>query len=137
MSIRTVFKISGIEGVISDLKKMDRECRKASKKSVATVTRKLTKAIKDAVPEDEGDLKGAIKSQTKTFEKGTVVSGAVIIDTPGAHWIPLEFGHSKGIDGKPVPAKPTIYPTRDRILPGLLNEVEDDVDSAIVATGGQ
>lgn len=137
MSIRTVAKITGINGVIADLKKMDRECRKVSKKAATKAAKKLAEAIRDAAPVNSGALKKSIKSRVKTFDKGQTVSAAVIVDAPGSHWIPVEFGHSKGIDGKPVPAQPFLYPTRDRVLPGLLQEIEDDVDSAIVATGGQ
>jgi HK97 gp10 family phage protein len=129
--------VFGIDEVIADLKKMDRACRRTSAKSAKKAADKLRDAIKDAAPVDSGDLKAAIKSQVKTFESGAVASAAVIVDAPGSHWIPVEFGHRKGIDGKPVPAHPFVYPTRDRMLPGLLDEIEDDMDSTIVATGGQ
>lgn len=130
-------EIFGIDDVIKDLKKMDRACRKVSKVSAKTAADKLRDAIKEAAPVEEGDLKAAIKSEVRTFENGAVASAAVVVNAPGSHWIPVEFGHSKGIDGKPVAAKPFLYPTRDRLLPGLLDGIEDDFDSAIVATGGE
>jgi HK97 gp10 family phage protein len=129
--------IFGIDEVVADLKKMDRACRRVSKSSAKKAADKLRDAIKDAAPEESGDLKRAIKSEVKTFESGAVASAAVVVDAPGSHWIPVEFGHSKGIDGRPVEAKPFLYPTRDRMLPGLLDEIESDMDSAIVATGGE
>lgn len=130
-------EIFGVDDVIADLKKIDRACRQTSKKSLRKVVDTLRDGIKDAAPEDDGDLKAAIKSDVKTFESGVVASGRVFVEPSGSHWIPLEFGHSKGIDGKPVPPHPFLYPTRDKMLPRLLDDVEHDFDSTIVATGGE
>lgn len=128
-------EIFGIDDVIEDLKKMDRASRKASAKSVRSVTNKMRNAIKQAAPQDSGVLKKSIKSRVRTYDKGAVASGSVVIEAEARYWIPLEFGHSNGIDGKPVPPKPFVYNTRDKLLPGLLDELENDVDSAISQTG--
>lgn len=122
-----MIKVIGIEDVVNDFKRMDRETRRASTKSVRAGTNKLKNAIKDAAPVDRGDIKKAIKAQVKTYDRGQTASGAVIVDVDGRHWIPVEFGHSNGIDGKPVPPHPFVYPTRDRVLPGILNDLENDV----------
>jgi HK97 gp10 family phage protein len=130
-------EVIGIDDVVADLKKMDRAVRKTSTAAVKEGTDELRDAIKQAAPEDRGDLKKAIKSRVKTYDQGAVASGAVVVDAPGSHWIPVEFGHSAGIDGKPVPPHPFVYNTRDKVLPGILDKMENKVDSAIVATGGE
>jgi len=126
--------VIGIGDVIADLKKMDRDARKVSKQSARKVINKLKEAIKRAAPEDRGDLKKSIKANVRTYQSGTVASAAVVIEASGSHWIPVEFGHSKGIDGKPVPPHPFVYNTRDRLLPALLDELENDMDGVIKQT---
>lgn len=128
-------RVTGISQVVGDLKKMEKQMRKASIASAKKGIKKLEQAIRDAAPEDTGTLKKNIKGNVRKTHGGMFVSAAIVIDAPGSHWIPVEFGHSKGIDGKPVPAKPFVYPTRDRVLPGILDEMEKDLDNAFDATG--
>jgi hypothetical protein len=97
---------------------------------------KLRDAIRAAAPVKRGILKKAIKAQVKTTHQGSYVSAAIVVDPEGSYWIPVEFGHSKGIDGKPVKPHPFVYPTRDRLLPEILREMEGALDEVFVAAGG-
>lgn len=128
-------RITGIREVVGDLKKMDRQARAASVKTARAGTNKLRDAIKAVAPVKRGVAKKAIKSRVRTSHKGSFVSAAIVIEPEGAHWIPVEFGHSKGIDGKPVPAHPFVYPTRDRLLPEILREMEGGLDEVFTAAG--
>lgn len=124
-------EVIGLADVIADFKNMDKQCRKKSVDAVRRATSKLKNAIKQAAPEDKGILKKNIRANVRTYNQRQFASGAVVIDSPGAHWIPVEFGHSKGIDGKPVQPHPFVYPTRDKLLPEILNSIEDEVLSVI------
>ena len=137
MAFGNFVSVVGIDEVVADLKKMDRECRKASRTSARQVINKLKDAIKEAAPEEEGDIKKSIKANVRTRDGGQIVSAAVVIEPAGSHWIPVEFGHSKGIDGKPVPPHPFVYNTRDRLLPSLLDELENAVDGPIKQTASE
>lgn len=129
--------VTGVEHLVKILKDMERQTRRISAKAVKRGTDKLRDAIKEAAPVDKGDIKKSVKSRIKTYDQGLTASGAVVIETAGSHWIPVEFGHSNGLGGKPVPPHPFVYPTRDRLLPGILDEIERDVDSIIDATTGE
>jgi HK97 gp10 family phage protein len=124
-------EVFGLEDVIADFRDMDKESRKKSVAAVRRATNKLKNAIKQAAPEDKGILKKSIKANVRTYDQRKFASGAVVIDSPGAHWIPVEFGHSWGIDGKPVPPHPFVYPTRDKLLPEILDSIENEVLSVI------
>lgn len=128
-------RVYGLAEVIGDLKKMDREARAASIKTARRGANKLRDAIKAAAPVKRGILKRAIKSRVKTTHQGSYVAAAIVIEAEGSHWIPVEFGHSRGIDGKPVEAHAFVYPTRDRLLPEILREMEGDLDAVFVAAG--
>ncbi len=128
-------RVYGIDDVIGDLKKMDREARAASVKTARRGANKLRDAIRAVAPVKRGILKKSIKSRVRTTHQGAYVSAAIVIDPEGAHWIPVEFGHSRGIDGKPVEAHAFVYPTRDRLMPEILREMEGDLDSVFVAAG--
>ena len=124
-------KIYGIRDVINDIQKMDLAVRKAKGRAIKKGTDKLRDAIRQAAPKDSGLLKRSINSRVKHYANNTVSSAYVGMDADAQYWIPLEFGHSNGIGGKPVPPKPFVYNTRDRVLPGILDEIENEIDGTI------
>jgi HK97 gp10 family phage protein len=130
-------RIDGLSSIIGDLKKMDKEMRRASAKEARAIANELRDAIRQAAPVHRGILKKSIRAKVRVLNSGTYITAAVVFEPEGAYWIPVEFGHSKGLGGKPVPPHPFVYPTRDRVLPGLLNKMEGSLDSVLVANGAQ
>ena len=130
-------KITGLNSVIKDLKKMDMDSRKRQVRAVRNGVNKLRDGIRKVAPVKSGVLRKNIKSSVRTYAQRKGVGGAVVVDSPARYWIPVEFGHSKGFGGKPVPPKPFVYNTRDRMLPGILNDIEKDIDNVLTRHGAR
>ena len=132
-----MIKVTGLNEVLKDFKKMDMDTRKVQVSAVRSGINRLKDGIRQAAPVKRGILKKNIKASVKTYSGRKGLSAAIVIDTEGQHWIPVEFGHSHGLGGKPVPPHPFVYNTRDRLMPSILNDIEAKIDGVLTKHGAR
>ena len=132
-----MIKVQGLNEILRDFKKMDKDSRKTQIQAVREGINRLRDGIRLKAPVNRGVLKKSIKSSVKSYSGRKGVSAAIVIDSPGEHWIPVEFGHSKGFGGKPVPPHPFVYNTRDQLMPSILNDIEKKINNTLTKHGAR